>query len=237
MNMSVERLSRGTGSLTGVHRDRQLRDLARGPRGRSQARDTARAMSQENVEVVRGVPTRLTVSSKTRRRSVYERILVRFPVFFRVLASAWWRLPPRSRLRRALTARNFRQAYEAANRRDFDVLLLRLDPEIEFQFDESPVGGMLPPDLVGVHRGHEGYVRVWEAGLEAADNYRLEPEEVIDFGDRLLVVGRQTGRGTSSGIPFDEPLLSLFTLRRGLVVRLKDFATRDKALEAAGVRE
>ncbi len=194
-------------------------------------------MSQENVEIVRGVRTPLTVSSKTGRRSLDERILVRFPALARVLASAWWRLPPRSRLRRALTARNFRQAYEAANRRDFDVLLLRFDPEIEFQFDESPVGGMLPPDLVGVHHGHEAYVRVWKAGLEVSDDYRLEPEEVIDFGDRVLVAGRQTGRGTSSGIPFDEPLLSLFTLRRGLVVRLKDFATRDTALEAAGLSE
>jgi ketosteroid isomerase-like protein len=179
----------------------------------------------------------LAVSSTTRPRSLVERILIRLPILSRALALAWSRLPPRSRLRRALTVFNLRRAYEAANRRDFDILLLSLDPEIELQFDESPVGGMLPPDLVGVHHGHEGYVRVWKAGLEAADDYRMEPEEVIDFGDRLLVAGRQRGRGTNSGIPFDEPLLSLFTLRRGLVVRLKDFATRDKALEAAGLSE
>ena len=77
----------------------------------------------------------------------------------------------------------------------------------------------------------------WKAGLEAADDYRMEPAEVIDLGDRLLVIGRRRGRGTSSGVPFDEPLLSLFTLQRGLVVRLKDFAARDKALQAAGLRE
>ena len=194
-------------------------------------------MSEENVRRVRGVRTPLAVSSKTRRRSLVERILIRFPILSRVLALAWSRLPPRSRLRRALTAHNLRQTYEAANRRDFEVLLLSFDPEIEFQFDESPVGGMLPPDQVGVHQGHDAYVRVWKTGLEVVDDYRLEPEEVIDLGDRLLVAGRQRGRGTGSGIPFDEPLLSLFTLRRGLVVRLKDFATRDKALEAAGLSE
>jgi ketosteroid isomerase-like protein len=194
-------------------------------------------MSDENVEIARGVRTPLTVSSKTRRRSVDERVLVRVPVLFRVLALAWSRLPPRSRLRRALTAHNFRRAYEAANRRDFEVLLLRFDQEFEFQFDESRVGGMLPPDLVGVHHGHEAYVRVWKVGLEVSDDYRLEPEEVIDLGDRLLVAGRQRGRGTGSGIPIDEPLLSLFTFRRGLAIRMKDFARRDTALQAAGLQE
>src|SRR5919108_3793229 len=103
-------------------------------------------MSREHVRRVQGVRTPLAVSSETRPRSPVERILIRFPILSRVLALAWSRLPPRSRLRRALTAHNLRRAYEAANRRDFDVLLLSLDPEIELQFDDSPVGGMLPPD-------------------------------------------------------------------------------------------
>jgi len=194
-------------------------------------------MSEEQVRRVQGMGTPLAVSSEPRPRSLVERILIRFPVLSRVLALAWSRLPPRSRLRRAVTAHNLRRAYEAANRRDFDVLLLSIDPEIEFQFDESPLGGMLPPDLIGVHHGQDAYVRVWKSGLEASHDYRLEPEEVIDLGDRLLVAGRQRGPGTTSGVPFDEPLLSLFTLRRGLVVRLKDFATRDKALQAAGLSD
>jgi hypothetical protein len=124
-------------------------------------------MSQENVETGRGVRTPVSVPSETRGRTLNERILVRSGCF-RALAFAWSRLPQRSRLRRTLTAHNFRQTYEAANRRDFDVVLLHMAPEIELHFDESPVGGMLPPDMVGVHRGHEDYVRVWEAGLEAA---------------------------------------------------------------------
>jgi ketosteroid isomerase-like protein len=194
-------------------------------------------MSEENVRGVQGVRTPMAVSRKTRPRSLAEQILVRFPILSRMLALVWSRLPPRSRLRRTLTAHNLRRAYEAANRRDFEVLLLSFDPEIEFQFDESPVGGMLPPDLVGIHHGREAYVRVWKAGLEVAEDYRLEPECLIDCGDRVLVVGRQRGRGTTSGVPFDEPLLTLFTFRRGQVVRLKDFATRDNALEAAGLEE
>jgi ketosteroid isomerase-like protein len=194
-------------------------------------------MSQENVEIVRGVRTSVAVSSETRRRTLDERILVRFPALVRVLLSAWSRLPPRSRLRRAFLGRFLRQGYEAGNRRDFDLLLLGLDPEIEFHFDASRVGGFIPPDLPGVHRGHEGYLRVWKAADEAIDDFKVEPEEVIDFADRLFVAIRQTGHGTSSGIPVDQSIFQVFTLQRGLVIRLQDFIDRDEALQAAGLRE
>jgi hypothetical protein len=62
----------------------------------------------EHLRPVQGVRTSLAVSSKTRPRLQVERILVRFPVLSRLLALAWSRLPPRSRLRRALTAHNIR---------------------------------------------------------------------------------------------------------------------------------
>ena len=147
-------------------------------------------MSQENVEVVRGVRTPAAVSSKNRRRTLDERILVRFPALARLLLSAWARLPPRSRLHRA-----------------------------------------------GVHRGHEGYLRVWKSVIEVMDDFKFEPEEVIDQGDRLFVAVRQTGRGTSSGIPVDQSIFQVFTLRRGLAIRLQDFVDRAEALEAVGLRE
>jgi ketosteroid isomerase-like protein len=194
-------------------------------------------MSQENVEIVRGVRTPVAVPSETRRRTLDERIYVRFPALYRVLASAWSRLPPRSRLRRAWVSRIVRQGCEAANRRDFDLRLLLVDPEIEFQIQGSPVGGFVPPDLLGVHRGHAGYLRIWEAGIEASEDLRIEHEEVIDFGDRLLAAGRQTGHGRSSGISLNEPLFQVFTLRRGLVIRQEDFTDRAQALEAVGLRE
>jgi ketosteroid isomerase-like protein len=194
-------------------------------------------MSQENAGMLRGVRLPLRISSGTRPRTLSERILIRVPALFRALALFWSRLPTSSRLRRRLTRHNLQQTYEAANRRDFEVLVLRMHPELEFRFEETPLRSMAPPDLVGVHHGPDAYVRVWRAGIEISDDYRVEPEEVIDLGDRLLVVGRQRGHGTGSGIPFDEPLLTLFALRDGLVIRLEDFAGRESALEAAGLSE
>jgi ketosteroid isomerase-like protein len=196
-------------------------------------------MSEENAPPRdrAGVRTPVTVSAKSRRRTLDERLFVLFPVLVRALLSAWSRLPPRSRLRRAWLSRIIRQGCEAANRRDFDLLLLPFDPEIEYHANESSAGGFVAPDLLGVHRGHEGYLRIWEAWIEAMEDFKLEHEEVIDYGDRLLAAGRATGHGSSSGVPVNQPIFQVFTLRRGLVIRQEDFDDRDKALEAAGLRE
>ena len=137
-------------------------------------------------------------------------------------------------LRRAITSWILRRAAAAVNRRDFDVLFLSFDPEIEFRF----TGGFVPPDLLGWQRGYEGYRRLWEEGIEAMEDLRLEFEEAIDFGDRFLLCGRQIGHGTASGILVSEPIFQACTLREGLVIRQEHFTTdRAQALEALGLSE
>jgi hypothetical protein len=140
-------------------------------------------MSEENVEIVRGVRTPVTVSIETRRRTLDEWLLVRFPALVRAFAPVYSRLSPR--LRRAWTARIMRQGCEAANRRDWDFPVLFFHPEIELEIGRRNSGFVLP-DMLGVHRGHEGYLRVWEGVIEAYEDAKLEHAEVIDFGDRLL---------------------------------------------------
>jgi ketosteroid isomerase-like protein len=194
-------------------------------------------MSEENVEAVRGVRIPVTVSNKNRGRAFDERILLRFPGLFRLMASAWSRLPPSSRLRRTITGHVVRQWTEAGNRRDFEFLFLGLDPEIEFEMADNPDFGFTAPDVVGVHRGHDGYRRMLERVTETLEDLRFEPEEIIDFGDRLLIAGRLIGHSRYTGIALDGQLFQLVTLRGGLAVRQQDFVDRDKALEAAGLVE
>ena len=188
-------------------------------------------MSPENVEVVRGA--RITVpplsERATQRRSLEERVYVRFPALYRLLADSLGRLPPRSRLRRLMLARTVGRAYAAANRRDFDSVLMGWDPESEYH----PSGDLLPPDLETVFYGHEGYRQLWRYWLDAFADIRWDPEEILDFGDRLLVTTQQKGRGSGSGVAVSEAVFQLFTIRRGLVVRQADFLDRSQALEAA----
>jgi ketosteroid isomerase-like protein len=190
-------------------------------------------MSEGNVEVVRGVRTPVNVRRETTRRSLDERLLLRFPALLRLLGSAWSRLPPRSRLRRAFLSRFIRQALEAANRRDWDVLLLGVDPRIEYR----PTPGLRTLGLGDVYRGHDGFLETWKTGIEVMGDVSLECDEVIDFGDRLLTAGRVTAHGDSSGAFVDQPNFQVVTLRHGRVIRQEDFTDRDEALRAAGLSE
>jgi ketosteroid isomerase-like protein len=98
-------------------------------------------------------------------------------------------------------------------------------------------GDLLPPDLETVFYGHDGYRQLWRYWLDAFEDIRWDPEEILDFGDKFLVTTQQRGRGSGSGVAVSEPVFQLFTVRRGLVVRQEDFLDRSKALEAVGLRE
>jgi len=190
-------------------------------------------MSQENVEVVRGtrIPLPPLGERASQRRSLDQRLFVLFPALYRLVADRFMRLSPRSRFRRLMLAGFMTRVYAAANRRDFEVVLLGWDPGSEYR----PSAELMPPDLEPVFHGHEGYLRLWRYWLDAFEDIRWDPEEMLDFGGRLLVTTQQRGHGSGSGVSVTEPVFQLFTLRRGLVVRQEDFLDRSEALAAAGL--
>jgi ketosteroid isomerase-like protein len=86
----------------------------------------------------------------------------------------------------------------------------------------------------GVHRGHYG-VRDAFAALDDFTEFRIKPEELIDAGEYVVAPVRITGRGRSSGVPFDEREVHVFRLRDGKVVELREYGSRSEALEAVGL--
>lgn len=193
-------------------------------------------MSQEKAGVLRGARAPLRVDPRTeQRRTLDDRIFLRLPALYRLLTRFSMWLPPRFPLRRLMLRREGERGFAAANRRDFERIHLTQDPAIEMRIRFR--GGLYPPDMPRVHHGHAGYRQLWERALEAFPDLRLEPEELIDFGDRLLVTIHQRGHGTGSGVPIDERVFQLFTLREGLVIRQDDFNEWSDALEAVRVGE
>ncbi|MEA2448947.1 MAG: SnoaL-like polyketide cyclase [Thermoleophilaceae bacterium] len=164
-----------------------------------------------------------------RRRSVDQRLYARFPGLYRISAGAFMRLSPRSRLRRLMLGLTMSRAYAAANRRDFDLVLVAWDAESDYR----PSSELMPPDMETVFHGHDGYRRLWRYWLDAFDDIRWEPEEMLDFGHRILVTAQQQGRGSGSGVPVTQRVFQLFTMSGGLVVRQDDFLDRAQAIEAA----
>jgi ketosteroid isomerase-like protein len=192
-------------------------------------------MSQENVQTVHGVRYRISLPSEglSQRRTLDERLFLRFPALYRLLADRLTRLPLGSRLRRLILARSVRRGLAAVNRRDFDVLFLGIDPDIEYR----PAADVLPPGMDAVRHGHDGYQDVWRQMIDSFEDFHAEPEELLDLGDQLLATIQYRGHGTGSGVPVNVPTFQLFRLRRGLVVWQQDFSDRLEALEAAGLRE
>jgi SnoaL-like protein len=190
-------------------------------------------MSEESV--VRGVryPISLPSERAAQRRTLDERLFLRLPVLYRLVADRLMRLPPGSRLRRLILARIAGRVGAAVNRRDFDVLFLALDPAIEYH----PAADQRPPGMDAVRHGHDGYEEVWRQMIDAFEDFHAEPEEVLDLGEQLLATSQYRGHGTGSGVPVNIPFFQLFRLRRGLVVWQKDFSDRSEALEAAAREE
>ena len=184
----------------------------------------------------RGIQTTLRPPSERagQRRTLDERLGVRFPGLLRLSGRALFRLRPRSRLRRTLLARLITRAYAAANRRDFELILAANDPG---SYEYHPSAEYLPPDMDTVYYGHDGYRRFWRQWLDAFEDVRWDPEEMIDFGAKTLVTTRQSGHGSGSGVAVSQPVFQVFTFRGGLVIRQEDFSDRARALEAAGLGE
>ena len=125
------------------------------------------------------------------------------------------------------------QGLAAANRRDFDVLLLGIDPTIEYR----PADEARPPGMDAVFHGHAGYQEVWQQMMDAFDDFHAEPVDIIDLGDTLILAIQYAGHGTGSGVPVKVPLFQVFRVRLGLAVWQQDFSDRSEALEAAGLSE
>jgi SnoaL-like protein len=141
--------------------------------------------------VVRGVryPISLPSERAAQRRTFDERLFIRFRGLFHLLAGRLMQLPPRSRLCRLLLIRLVVRAYAAGNRRDFEVLLMGLDPEIEYH----PSTNLMAPDMETVFYGRDGYVQVWRYWLDAFEDIGFEPEGLLDLGDRLFVPAQLRG--------------------------------------------
>jgi ketosteroid isomerase-like protein len=92
-----------------------------------------------------------------------------------------------------------------------------------------------PVEEAGILRGHgaiAGWVDRW---LEAWDDAWDEIIEVIASGRMVVAAIRAHGRGRSSRMEISQLLFDVHELRDGKVHRIREYLTREQALEAAGL--
>jgi ketosteroid isomerase-like protein len=123
-----------------------------------------------------------------------------------------------------------RRTYEAANRGDLDSANLHVHPEIEFHtYAQSPEAG--------VYRGKEAVQRYNQGLFEQFESIRFEIEELVDAGDRVVVVSTQHAQPKGGQEEMNVRVIEVWTIRDGLLAERRSYSTRDEALEAAGLRE
>jgi ketosteroid isomerase-like protein len=111
-----------------------------------------------------------------------------------------------------------------------DVIAQTCDPEIEWVEDPQRADGR-------VCRGHDGVRESWERWLENFDEWGFEVERISDYGDRVLVVCAERGRGSVSEAEVSARNYMVFSFRAGKILRYQEFYDEAQALEAAGRSE
>jgi ketosteroid isomerase-like protein len=126
-------------------------------------------------------------------------------------------------------ARWVQEVFERWNGGDRSPPLERIDPDVEIS---TVIGDAFQGEPF---RGHEG-VRAWLAGLdENFETWRLSPEEWLERGDTLVVLGQIHARGRGSGIELDQPIAWVARFRAGKLLRLQTYFDHEEALTAGGI--
>jgi ketosteroid isomerase-like protein len=121
--------------------------------------------------------------------------------------------------------------YDAVQHRDYESPLERLDENV--LWDTRRFG---LPDLANLYRGHKELRGFWLGWLVAWETIEFPILTTEDLGDHVLVEANQRNRGRGSGVAVDFHYFQLYRIRDGKVMACYSAATREEALEAAGVK-
>lgn len=129
--------------------------------------------------------------------------------------------------------RGAQQAVEAFNRRDLDAPTPFRHPNFELHAPQTVVeSGLMEPS----YRGDAGYrIYVAEVLDVWGDGMRAEPVEVIDLGDRFVVLYNMAVRARASGVQLIGEMATVAVLTDGKTIRQHDYLAHSEALKAVGL--
>jgi ketosteroid isomerase-like protein len=124
-----------------------------------------------------------------------------------------------------------RASYEAVNRGDNDAAYSFAHPEIVFHtYTRSPEAG--------VYRGKDEVRKYNEDLFGQFESLRVEVEELVDAGDRVVVVSTQHAIPKGGGQQeIHVHMAEVWTVRDGLLAERHSYSSKGEALEAVGLRE
>src|SRR2546423_413042 len=108
------------------------------------------------------------------RRTLDERLIVRWPAVYAAFSRAVLLLPPRSRLRRSVLRRAALSGWAAWARGDLDLMLVRYAPDC----DVEVLRELVAIGMRKVYHGHAGLREAAADWREAWERMDLRPQEI-----------------------------------------------------------
>jgi ketosteroid isomerase-like protein len=180
-----------------------------------------------------GVPAQMRTpvdASVVMRRPLADRVALLFPRLLPLAFRIVFRLRPGSAPRRRALDYGLRRLFAALNRRDFDVVLLGMEPEAEMEFRGVELTG-----IASSYHGHDGFRAFWAEWLRDWEQVSHGITAVIDLGDRIVIRVWGHHLAPKSGLWQDSDSGYLFELRDGRVKRLVVWYHWSDAVEALGL--
>lgn len=110
------------------------------------------------------------------------------------------------------------QAYEAFGRGDVAGVLKLVAEQVDWEFVGSP---NLP--YAGRRRNHKEVADFFAAVARADDIHGFEPQEFIEAGEHVTVLGWESSTARETGKAFQTPWVHVFTVKDGKVTRWRGF--------------
>jgi ketosteroid isomerase-like protein len=125
-----------------------------------------------------------------------------------------------------------RRNYEAFERGGLDQWMEYWSDDLDYR----PVRGDLTDP--GPIRGKVAMRANIEDWIDTFEEFWFKPVELIDAGrETVVAIERFGGRAKLSGVETDQTCAVVFTIRDGMISRCREYATREEAVDAAGLRE
>jgi ketosteroid isomerase-like protein len=118
--------------------------------------------------------------------------------------------------------------YERLNEGGMAASLALLDPNVEWWTRADSPG-------TAVVKGHDGVSALWAEITDVLEELRMEPTEIMNAGEYVVVSVHQVAR--TRGVLIDQHEVHLLRWRDGLMIEGREYHEKDEARKAVGLGE
>jgi uncharacterized protein len=124
---------------------------------------------------------------------------------------------------------SLRRIYHAFSLWEIDELVSDLAHDVAWTLPDTLPWG-------GTRHGHDGVRAFASVSQDHVEGRWADPDDFLDTGDRLVVLGRMRGRAKASGRDYEVEFVHVWTMTDGVASRLRAYFDTAPIMAALGER-